>query len=168
MAPTVLRDGQFRLFFFSREEPRIHVHVSHPDGETKFWLTPHIHLAISVGLNQRQIREAQSVVDPHRSNYKCLAQSFRYLRLPTFQNMGSGCCLLTKNCYFRLSNSPGFAVPPLSSYPMSSGRRRSISTGQRWILTFLLSQSDGRRPSPWFQGAAINRAWPFFPPQVTA
>jgi hypothetical protein len=33
MAPTVLRDGQFRLFFFSREEARIHVHVSHPDGE---------------------------------------------------------------------------------------------------------------------------------------
>jgi hypothetical protein len=55
MAPTVLRDGQFRLFFFSREEPRIHVHVSHTDGEAKFWLTPHVHLAISVGLNQRQI-----------------------------------------------------------------------------------------------------------------
>jgi hypothetical protein len=33
MAPTVLRGGHFRLFFFSREEARIHVHVSHPDGE---------------------------------------------------------------------------------------------------------------------------------------
>jgi len=42
MAPTVVRDGKFRLFFFSREEPRIHVHVSHPDGEAKFWLTPQI------------------------------------------------------------------------------------------------------------------------------
>jgi hypothetical protein len=65
MAPTVLRDGQFRLFFFSREEARIHVHVSHPDGEAKFWLTPHIHLAISAGLDQRQIREAQSIVETH-------------------------------------------------------------------------------------------------------
>jgi len=36
MAPTVLREGQFRFFFFSREEPRIHVHVAHPDGEAKF------------------------------------------------------------------------------------------------------------------------------------
>ena len=65
MAPTVLRDGQFRLFFFSREEVRIHVHVSHPDGEAKFWLTPDVHLAIAVGLKQRQIREAQSVVETH-------------------------------------------------------------------------------------------------------
>lgn len=65
MAPTVLRDGQFRLFFFSREEPRIHVHVSHPDGEAKFWLTPSVHLATSVGLNQRLLREAQSIVENH-------------------------------------------------------------------------------------------------------
>jgi len=49
MAPTVFREGQFRFFFFSREEARIHVHVSHPDGEAKFWLPPHIHLATSVG-----------------------------------------------------------------------------------------------------------------------
>jgi hypothetical protein len=39
MAPTIVRDGQFRLFFVSREETRIHVHVAHPDGEAKFWLT---------------------------------------------------------------------------------------------------------------------------------
>jgi hypothetical protein len=65
MSPTVLRDGQFRLFFFSREEPRIHVHVSHPDGEAKFWLTPNVHLATATGLSQRQIREAQSIVETH-------------------------------------------------------------------------------------------------------
>ncbi len=45
MAPTIVRDGQFRLFFFSREETRIHVHVSHVDGEAKFWLTPLVVLA---------------------------------------------------------------------------------------------------------------------------
>jgi len=65
MAPTVVRDGQFRLFFFSREETRIHVHVSHPDGEAKFWLTPEVLLATHVGLSQRQLREAQSVVERH-------------------------------------------------------------------------------------------------------
>lgn len=61
----VLCEGQFRLFFFSREEPRIHVHVAHPDGEAKFWLTPEVQLATSVGLNQKQIREAQSVIETH-------------------------------------------------------------------------------------------------------
>lgn len=67
MAPTVLRDGQFRFFFFSREEPRIHVHVAHPDGEAKFWLTPDVHLALSVGLNPRQLREAQGIITTHLS-----------------------------------------------------------------------------------------------------
>jgi hypothetical protein len=47
MAPAAVRDGHFRLFFFSREEPRIHVHVAHPDGEAKFWLTPVVQLATS-------------------------------------------------------------------------------------------------------------------------
>lgn len=65
MAPTVVRDGQFRLFFFSREESRMHVHVAHPDGEAKFWLTPLVALATSTGLSTRQLREAQSVVEAH-------------------------------------------------------------------------------------------------------
>ena len=70
MSPTVLREGQFRFFFFSREEPRIHVHVSHPDGEAKFWLTPEVHVATSTGLNQRQLREAQSVIETHLGEIK--------------------------------------------------------------------------------------------------
>ena len=65
VAPTVLRDGQFRLFFFSREETRIHVHVSHPEGEAKFWLTPLISVATSTGLTQRQLREAHAIVEAH-------------------------------------------------------------------------------------------------------
>ena len=65
MAPTVVRDGKFRMFFFSREEARIHVHVEHPDGEAKFWLRPQIALATYTGLSTRQLREAQSVVEAH-------------------------------------------------------------------------------------------------------
>lgn len=65
MAPTVVRDGQFRLFFFSREEPRIHVHVAHPDGEAKFWLTPKVALANYTGLSGRQLNEAQTIVERH-------------------------------------------------------------------------------------------------------
>jgi hypothetical protein len=65
MAPTIVRDGQFRLFFFSREESRIHVHVAHPDGEARFWLTPSIPLAVNVGLTRSQVRQAQIVVEAH-------------------------------------------------------------------------------------------------------
>ena len=65
MAPTVVRDGQFRLFFFSREETRIHVHVAHPDGEAKFWLEPKIELAMNQGLSKKQINEASLLVQDH-------------------------------------------------------------------------------------------------------
>ena len=65
MAPTVVRDGPFRLFFFSREETRIHVHVAHPDGEAKFWLTPTVSVATTTGLSPRQVRDAQAVVEAH-------------------------------------------------------------------------------------------------------
>ena len=65
MAPTIVRDGQFRLFFFSREETRIHVHVAHPDGEAKFWLTPSVNLAVNIGLSTTQVRQAQAVVEAH-------------------------------------------------------------------------------------------------------
>lgn len=62
MAPTILRQG---CSSFSREETRSHVHVTHPDGEAKFWLTPIVALATSVGLSERQLREAQGIVEAH-------------------------------------------------------------------------------------------------------
>ena len=65
MAPTIARVGQFRLFFFSREEERIHVHVAHPDGEAKFWLTPSVHLAVNIGLSPFQVRQGQAIVEAH-------------------------------------------------------------------------------------------------------
>ncbi len=65
MAPTVLRDGPFRMFFFSREESRPHVRVSHPDGEAKFWIEPEVDLATQIGLTAIQIRDARSAVERH-------------------------------------------------------------------------------------------------------
>lgn len=65
MAPTIFREGSFRFFFFSREEPRIHVHVSHTDGEAKFWLEPHIELAMSQGLSTEQISAAFALIELH-------------------------------------------------------------------------------------------------------
>lgn len=65
MAPTIVRDGKFRLYFFSREETRVHVHVAHPEGEAKFWLTPSLDLAKNVGLSGVQLRQAQAVVEAH-------------------------------------------------------------------------------------------------------
>ncbi len=65
MAPTVFRQGAFRFFFFSREESRMHVHVTHTDGEAKFWLKPQIELAMNQGLSSKQLNEASSLVQEH-------------------------------------------------------------------------------------------------------
>jgi len=65
MSPTIFRDGQYRFYFFSREELRRHVHVQCPDGEAKFWLEPQIALAQNHGLNDRQIRAVAGLIEDH-------------------------------------------------------------------------------------------------------
>jgi len=65
MSPTVFRKGPWRFYFFSREEPRIHVHVGHPDGEAKFWLVPSIELAVNFGITNQQISEAKKIIEEH-------------------------------------------------------------------------------------------------------
>jgi hypothetical protein len=60
-----LRLGPYRFFFFSREEPRVHVHVQSADGEAKFWLEPTVALAHHAGLSRKQLRELQGLVEEH-------------------------------------------------------------------------------------------------------
>jgi hypothetical protein len=65
MAPTVVRDGSYRLFFFSREEQRMHIHVAHPHGEAKCWLQPSLTLANHTGLSKQELADAERVVARH-------------------------------------------------------------------------------------------------------
>ena len=67
MSPTVFREDGFRFYFFSREEPRMHVHVQCADGEAKFWLEPNIELAHNYGLSERQLRSAQDLIEAHEN-----------------------------------------------------------------------------------------------------
>lgn len=62
VSPTILRYKGYRLFFFSREEKRMHVHISCATGEAKFWLEPIVALAKNYGLTQKQLKEIQKVV----------------------------------------------------------------------------------------------------------
>lgn len=43
----------------------MHVHVSHPDGEAKFWLFPQVELATQTGLADHVVGEAQQLVIDH-------------------------------------------------------------------------------------------------------
>ncbi len=62
MSPTVFRAAGLRFYFFSREESRMHVHVTGGDGEAKIWLSPGVELARSHGLDARMIRTALLIV----------------------------------------------------------------------------------------------------------
>ena len=65
MSPTIFRDGGYRFFFFSREEERMHVHVTSGEGESKFWLTPKIELASNYHYSGKQLREIESLIEGH-------------------------------------------------------------------------------------------------------
>ena len=65
MSPTVFRWKEYRFFFFSREEKRIHIHVYCPDGEAKFWLTPEIELAKNYHFSPKQLKVIESLIKEH-------------------------------------------------------------------------------------------------------
>ena len=53
--------------FFSKEEPRIHIHVISPDGEAKFWVEPIIALANYTGFSKKQLNLLQKTVERHKN-----------------------------------------------------------------------------------------------------
>ena len=63
MSPTVFREGGIRVFFFSREESRIHVHVQSAQGEAKFWMEPRIELQANYGFPEHEIARIQEVLE---------------------------------------------------------------------------------------------------------
>ena len=65
MSPTIFRVKGYRFFFFSREEPRMHVHVVSQDGEAKYWLEPRIELAKNFKLTDAQLNEISKIIEEH-------------------------------------------------------------------------------------------------------
>ena len=70
MSPTVFRYRSYRFYFFSREEPRMHVHVFSPDGEAKFWLEPEVELAVSKGLKSVELSELLRIVEERQDEIR--------------------------------------------------------------------------------------------------
>jgi len=70
LTPTIYREGGYRFFFFSREEPRMHVHVSCADGEAKFWLEPQIELAKNYRLSRAQVREVEDIIEERHDEFR--------------------------------------------------------------------------------------------------
>lgn len=65
MSPTIFRQGPYRFYFFSREEPRLHVHVQSSEGEAKFWLDPEIEVANNHQLSERDLKRIRELIVEH-------------------------------------------------------------------------------------------------------
>jgi hypothetical protein len=70
MSPTVFNSGNYRFFFFSREEVRMHIHVTCADGEAKFWIEPIVALATSYNLSAKQLTGLHKIIEEHRNEIK--------------------------------------------------------------------------------------------------
>lgn len=66
MSPTVFLYKNYRFFFFSREEMRMHVHVTCPEGEAKFWIEPIVAFCQSYRLSPKALLEIQKIVERRR------------------------------------------------------------------------------------------------------
>lgn len=65
MTPTVFKEDGYRYFFFSREETRMHVHITSGDGEAKFWLEPEIELANNYHYSRKHLKKIESFIEEH-------------------------------------------------------------------------------------------------------
>ncbi len=70
VSPTVLRIRGFRFYFFSREEPKPHVHVQHATGEAKFWLEPEVEVAQNYGLSPARLATALRLAREHQDEIR--------------------------------------------------------------------------------------------------
>lgn len=70
MSPTIFRERGYRFYFFSREEPRMHVHIMSQSGEAKYWLEPDLELAKNHRLTRTELREIEQLIEAHFDELK--------------------------------------------------------------------------------------------------
>ena len=70
MSPTIFRYKNYRFFFFSREETRMHVHVMSAEGEAKFWIEPVIALAENYRLKATALKKLHKIIEEHQNEIK--------------------------------------------------------------------------------------------------
>jgi len=66
VSPTVFRWKGYRFYFFSREEPRIHIHVRDVRAQAKFWIEPEIVLEKNYGFKEGELADILSIIKQRR------------------------------------------------------------------------------------------------------
>ena len=63
--PKVFEQDGYSFFFYSNDNPPIHVHVRRAGGEAVFVVEPDVELRESVGLNVRELSRAEDLIHDH-------------------------------------------------------------------------------------------------------
>ena len=71
MAPVLHRWKGYVIRFYSREEPRPHVHIVHKSGEAvaKIWLEPKIEVAYNKGVPGRHLKAILKHLEENHEAY---------------------------------------------------------------------------------------------------
>jgi hypothetical protein len=57
MSPTFLNENGYRIFTWSKEKEKKHVHIIKGDKQCKYWLEPEIELAENNGFKKFELNE---------------------------------------------------------------------------------------------------------------
>jgi hypothetical protein len=67
--PTILIIGKYRFFFNSREEFRMHIHISTKKGTAKFWLEPIVSLADYYNISTKDLTEIKQITEEKKDEF---------------------------------------------------------------------------------------------------
>ncbi len=67
--PTVLREGPYRLYFYSHEPNEApHIHVDRDNSSAKLWLEP-VALAHNRGFSAHELQRIERIVRDHQREF---------------------------------------------------------------------------------------------------
>lgn len=70
MSPKIIVQDGFIVEFHSREEARIHVHVSSNGKRIKVWLEPDIEVATNYGFSEKEIKYIIQIIADNEQSIK--------------------------------------------------------------------------------------------------
>jgi hypothetical protein len=70
MSPTFLNENGYRIFIWSKEEDRKHVHVVKGNQKCKYWLEPNIELAENKGFKEFELKEINKIINENEQKFK--------------------------------------------------------------------------------------------------
>jgi hypothetical protein len=70
MSPTFKNEKGYRLFVWSKEEVRKHVHAVKGNKKCKYWLEPSIELSENNGFKAFELNEIKKIIEDNEADFK--------------------------------------------------------------------------------------------------